>query len=125
MKKAIFILINIINTTLFGQNVSNKTNRFIVKFKHATLNPTINQTSLVIFGVSKADALNEKFGCIAVTNLFASLKKSEFSKALEGVYVLTFKANQSVSEVVNAYLATGWFKYVEPDKLTEFSWNKN
>jgi|SRR3954463_13803230 hypothetical protein len=80
MKKAIFILINIINTTLFGQNVSNKTNRFIVKFNYTTVNPTINQTSHVIFGVSRVDALNEKFGCIAITNLFVSLKKHNFQK---------------------------------------------
>jgi len=94
-------------------------NEIIVKFKPSyNLYKGLNGVENIQTGNTDFDSLNKKYKCTGAEQLFKhtkeQLKKGD-DLNLENVYILKFEAIDDIDELINSYLNTGLFEYVEPN----------
>lgn len=95
--------------------------RVLVKIKEGLV---ISQgTSPCETGIPKLDSLNKLYLCTAFEPLLPYIKNTlpDPVNPLSRTYLVTYKAVVSLDQIIEAYLSTGLFEYVEPDYLVEGS----
>src|SRR5690554_5636637 len=106
--KNIFLLILLTFSVCFlgfSQNSEYINNQIIVKFKSKHFVDPVGTK----FNLHDLDILNSKHQIKSINELRQSTKNKDF--------LLTFKNNKDIKELVNEYLTTGLFEYVEPNYI--------
>jgi subtilisin family serine protease len=114
MKRFEIILILLCFFSLMTQGQQTKNfagDRIIGKFKSTCMPFYSQKAGVVVFGLSAVDELNAKYNCATAKRLNAGRK----NKSSSYTYVFQFAGNVDINTVIQAYIATGCFEYVEPD----------
>ena len=116
----LFLFLPLHKTT--AQEGNYASDRIIVKFDR-TIEPVISRNSdrIILFGVREADALNIRFGCVEAKRLLQGRRNTTNSD----IFLLTFRGNPDIRELIRAYQATGSFQYAEPDYIGTSSGSKS
>ncbi|MDD5571403.1 MAG: S8 family serine peptidase [Bacteroidales bacterium] len=78
------------------------------------------KNGVVNTGLSGVDILNSKYGCSSVEKLFVGNFKNAAAAAelkLDNIVVINFSSPGSIEKMIEEYMATGLFEYVEPDYI--------
>ncbi len=89
--------------------------QFVVKFK-STVVPRIPLAAKgnVVTGLPAIDALNQRYGIIAMEEEFPGAKAEAGRPDLSGFRIVTFSGNYTLEEVISAYAACPSVETVEP-----------
>lgn len=89
-------------------------NRIVFKFREGQLPVLTIKNKRVTFNIPAVDNLNAKYNCVIAKRI------NEFKGEPESLtYYLDFAHGVDVASVINEYLATDYFEYVEPDYICE------
>ena len=111
-------------TTLFaGSNFADLSNmpqyhpnHIIVKFQKDIPLQLKEKNNLKSFGIAELDRLNNKFSCKKIDKMFANKSvnlKLKKQIGLDRIYILHFKKNIEIKDLIEDYFKTGLFEYVE------------
>lgn len=110
-KQLLLVLLFTLPFIRVNANANYSTTRIILKFKHIVHFPIQdNNQSHFKTGINNIDVLNKKFNCTKFEKLGKGKKQEN-----NPLYVVHFKSNVNIEQVLNEYQLTGELEYAEPD----------
>ncbi|MCC6691053.1 MAG: S8 family peptidase [Bacteroidia bacterium] len=114
--KVLTLVILFFTTATYAQQIAKyASNRIIAKFKAAVPAAPSNAKASGT-GIASLDALNAKFSCSAIEKMLPEIQGTD-ALHMNNLAILHFSSDQNIPNLVNQYMSTGLFDYVEPDYI--------